>query len=64
MPVDTADIPADKMEHYRDRLKRAFDVEGACEVELDSGESVLVPEGWWHSAEGLSTGVGVNAWFR
>jgi lysine-specific demethylase 8 len=52
------------MERYRDRLKRAFDVDGACEVVLGEGESVLVPEGWWHSAEGLSTGVGVNAWFR
>lgn len=61
---DISDIPPEKMDRYRDHVKRAFEVDGACEVELGEGDSVVVPEGWWHSAEGISTGVGVNAWFR
>lgn len=61
---DISDITVEKMDRYKDLLTRAFDVDGACEVELREGESVLVPEGWWHSAEGISTGIGVNAWFR
>ncbi|KAL1411573.1 hypothetical protein Q8F55_002537 [Vanrija albida] len=45
-------------------LRAAFELDGACEARLGPGDSVLIPEGWWHSAVGLEPGVGVNAWFR
>ncbi|KLT38530.1 Clavaminate synthase-like protein [Cutaneotrichosporon oleaginosum] len=49
---------------FRALLEEAFTHDGACEVRLGPGDSVLIPPGWWHSAEGESIGVGVNAWFR
>jgi len=59
------DIHALRLERYRSTLDRAFALHGACEVDVQAGESVLVPEGWWHSAEGVGgAGVGVGAWFR
>ncbi|KAL7414213.1 hypothetical protein BDY24DRAFT_31535 [Mrakia frigida] len=41
-------------------------------VVIKKGEAVLIPEGWWHSVEGVGTGEGgedserlsVNFWFR
>lgn len=51
-------------EDYRALLGEALALEGACVARLGPGDSVLIPEGWWHSAEGESVGVGVNAWFR
>lgn len=45
-------------------MARAFREDGACSIDLEAGDSILVPEGWYHSAEGLDVGVGVNAWFR
>ena len=63
-PLETDDIPAPIIVHGKTNLDQAFQLDGACRVDLDEGESVLVPEGWWHSAEGgTSPGVGVGAWF-
>ncbi|OCF41874.1 hypothetical protein I317_04284 [Kwoniella heveanensis CBS 569] len=62
---DLADLPRDIVRTYQDQLKKAAAVDGACVVELEAGDSVLVPEGWWHAAEGGDgPGVGVGAWFR
>ncbi|WVR06927.1 hypothetical protein IAU60_003963 [Kwoniella sp. DSM 27419] len=62
---DLADLPRDTIETCRNQLEKAFSADGACVVTVEAGESVLVPEGWWHSAEGGdSPGVGVGAWFR
>lgn len=49
---------------WEDVIRRVAELDGACEVQLQQGDSVLIPAGWWHSAEGQSVGVGVNAWFR
>lgn len=49
---------------WRAALTAAFALDGACVARLGPGDSVLIPEGWWHSAVGLDAGVGVNAWFR
>jgi lysine-specific demethylase 8 len=54
----------DSLERYRAALRKAFGLPGASEAVLGPGTSLLVPEGWWHSAEGETTGVGINAWFR
>ncbi|WWC94331.1 hypothetical protein V866_001173 [Kwoniella sp. B9012] len=62
---DLADLPRDILETCQNQLKQAFALDGACAVELSAGESVLIPEGWWHAAEGGDgPGVGVGAWFR
>ncbi|WVQ80790.1 hypothetical protein IAT38_002895 [Cryptococcus sp. DSM 104549] len=62
---DTSDLPLDIVRTCRTQLGKAFEAEGACEVEVGEGESVLLPEGWWHAAEGVGgPGVGVGAWFR
>jgi lysine-specific demethylase 8 len=58
------ELPRAEREEYRALLDDAFARDGACEVRLGPGDSVLIPPGWWHSAEGESVGVGVNAWFR
>lgn len=59
------DIPYQTLERYRRVLKDLSEQPGACQAELGPGDSLLVPEGWWHSAEGEDgPGVGVNAWFR
>jgi hypothetical protein len=59
-----SDLDAETLSRYRAALVEAFKLPGACEARLGPGESLLVPEGWWHSAEGVETGVGINAWFR
>ncbi|KAK8864510.1 hypothetical protein IAR55_001760 [Kwoniella newhampshirensis] len=62
---DLSDLPHAIVQTWRTKLDAAFDMPGACQVTLEAGESVLVPEGWWHAAEGVDgSGVGVNAWFR
>ncbi|WVF71303.1 hypothetical protein IAT40_006106 [Kwoniella sp. CBS 6097] len=62
---DLADLPRKITQTCQEQLKKAAAVDGACVVELKAGESVLVPEGWWHAAEGGDgPGVGVGAWFR
>ncbi|KAK1924289.1 hypothetical protein DB88DRAFT_489710 [Papiliotrema laurentii] len=59
------DIPPRIINRSREKLEEAFKLPGASTVSLQAGESVLVPEGWWHSAEGGDTaGIGVGAWFR
>jgi len=67
-PVLSADgegVPAAMIAEYKVRLSRAFELPGACQVVLRAGDSVLVPERWWHAAEGINgPGVGVGAWFR
>lgn len=57
-------IAPKEVEKHNSALVEAAEIDGSCMVDLEPGESVLVPEGWFHSAEGLSAGVGVNAWFR
>lgn len=61
---DLTDLPDGNIAQYANMLRAAFAADGACSAELGPGESVLIPEGWYHSAEGLDIGVGVNAWFR
>jgi hypothetical protein len=61
---DLSDLKPDGIAQYADLLSRAFQTQGSCFAELGPGESVLIPEGWYHSAESLEVGVGVNAWFR
>ena len=59
------DIHPEAFSRYQRDLVEAFSLDGACEATLEAGESILVPEGWFHSAEGGSgPGIGVGAWFR
>ena len=58
-------VASHTMERCRAQLSRAFGLLGACRADLNAGDSVLVPQGWWHSAEGIGgPGVGIGAWFR
>ena len=36
------------------------------EIEIEEGEGVFIPRGWWHSVKGVGGGVvaSVNWWFR
>jgi hypothetical protein len=36
------------------------------EAELDSGDALFIPKGWWHSVKGVGEGINgsVNWWFR
>lgn len=62
--VNMEGIPSTEVERHASALAEAAEIDGSCVVDLEPGDSVLVPEGWFHSAEGLSAGLGVNAWFR
>ncbi|KAG6019491.1 hypothetical protein E4U40_006977 [Claviceps sp. LM458 group G5] len=39
-----------------------------CEAELDAGDALFIPEGWWHSVKSMESdgllNVSVNWWFR
>ncbi|KAG5968402.1 hypothetical protein E4U58_001889 [Claviceps cyperi] len=39
-----------------------------CEAELDAGDALFIPEGWWHSVKSMGSdgllNVSVNWWFR
>lgn len=39
---------------------------GAWQAELDVGDALFIPKGWWHSVKGLGDGMNgsVNWWFR
>lgn len=63
-PVNLDGVAPEEVEKHASALSEAAGIDGSCVVDLKPGESVLVPEGWFHSAEGLDAGVGVNAWFR
>lgn len=63
-PPPEPELDAGTLSRYRAALAEAAKLPGACEASLGPGQSLLVPEGWWHSAEGIETGVGINAWFR
>ncbi|ORX36577.1 hypothetical protein BD324DRAFT_626374 [Kockovaella imperatae] len=55
----------DHLSDTTDALIEALRCDGSCVAQLGPGQSVLIPEGWYHSAEGGDgPGVGVNAWFR
>ncbi|KAI5805938.1 hypothetical protein EDC01DRAFT_640915 [Geopyxis carbonaria] len=36
------------------------------EIEVEPGDGIFIPRGWWHAVRGVGTGVGgsVNWWFR
>lgn len=59
-----AELEGGEREKWGKVLKEISEMEGACVAELGVGDSVLIPAGWWHSAEGGSAGAGVNVWFR
>ena len=44
------------------------EVEGpdGWEAELESGDALFIPKGWWHSVKGVGEGINgsVNWWFR
>lgn len=62
---DVRDLPQETIQKCKEQLEKAFSIPGACQVDVAAGNSVLIPEGWWHAAEGVDgPGVGVNAWFR
>lgn len=68
VPISCLDAGEDMndLEHppevYRTMIREA--AKGGYTARLKAGDSLLIPMGWWHSAEGLGLGVGVNAWFR
>jgi len=39
---------------------------GAWEAEVESGDALFIPKGWWHSVKGVGEGMtgSVNWWFR
>jgi hypothetical protein len=39
---------------------------GAWQAELEAGDALFIPKGWWHSVKGLGDGINgsVNWWFR
>ncbi|OXC64617.1 hypothetical protein AYX13_06044 [Cryptococcus neoformans] len=62
---DVGDLPQETIQKCKEQLEKAFSIPGACQIDVAAGDSVLIPEGWWHAAEGVDgPGVGVNAWFR
>lgn len=42
--------------------------EQMCDIELDPGDALFIPQGWWHSVKSLQSAGGLNAsvnwWFR
>ncbi|KIR55603.1 hypothetical protein I315_01476 [Cryptococcus gattii Ru294] len=62
---DLRDLPQGTIQKCKEQLAKAFSIPGACQIDVAAGDSVFIPEGWWHTAEGVDgPGVGVNAWFR
>lgn len=41
-------------------------VDGAMHAELDAGDALFIPKGWWHSIKGVGDSINgsVNWWFR
>lgn len=41
-------------------------VDGAWQAELDAGDAMFIPKGWWHSIKGVGESINgsVNWWFR
>lgn len=47
----------------RPLLSAALASEGAFVTELDPGDVVYIPQGWYHCVQSLSTSVSVNFWY-
>lgn len=51
-----------KLQHHNRLLFPELLVAGAQEYHLKAGDAILIPTGWWHWVETMTSTIGVNFW--
>lgn len=63
IPTEDPLISGSELLHQYPDISKAIQTEGSASAQLDPGDVLYIPRGWFHCVQSLSTSASVNWWF-